>query len=509
MKTKRLLRSFKIIHLVLLCSALITCGLATTQQPQPERKYEENVEEDPPVVEADPHPKPARNKASVTESETDIVGESEAEAKPETEAENVPDSEGEHGSKVESEDGSNKTETANPESGKPESEPEGEDESHPVAEAVGGNLLARWIALYSIFICLIVIGNVTIMCIVLKNKKSRKTQAGVFFVSLLVSRTTVALFVMPGRIVGLYSEQWMGSFICKSCHYFGDGSATVSVFSTMATALAKYRMIKNRPEIPFPTTIKQLVAMWVVGYLWAIRSYILNDLYIVNTNLGPMIACITDPKANIMNAAFIFVDFACLFCLPAIIVVVYYTRSRKALNIRRRTITIEHLNKHPSYFNQVRSIHMLVIVMQLFTVCHLSPYIFRFYLYVINANEFNVDFAEIERWLYWISYSNPWLNVIVYIYFQDDIKKGLKQMCCCQAEDSATTTDSFVIQNRFFNLSLIQNTWGGRMHHSESSNARMNASHKDTEKEGESRRHSESSVTSVQMNVTYIDKEGE
>ena len=338
----------------------------------------------------------------------------------------------------------------------------------PLAEISDDNTLSIWITLFSLVIVLVIVGNVCIIIVVLRDKTTRKKQSNVFFLSLLISRTSVAIFVMPARITGLFSNELLGSTLCKLCHYAGRGSAVTSVMSTVAIALAKYHQVTTHKHVAWKTTLKQLVMLWIVGYLWAIRAAIVNDLLLLETGSGLIWACTADPQYAVVNTVFIFIDMILLFLIPLIIILICYIKLIKILNKTQVTETqdIKHkedIRHKEDMHNQDRhnrdrhnrdkhnqdkhiqdtehnddkkkkahmnTVLMLLAIMCLFTVCYSAPYIFHIYVYFNNINVMMADFAEIERIVYWVSYSNPWLNIFVYIAFREDIRIGLKKLFC-------------------------------------------------------------------------------
>ena len=46
------------------------------------------------------------------------------------------------------------------------------------------------------------------------------------------------------KSVGMFSEAYLGSILCKVCHYAALGSTASSVFSIVVIALVKYRSVK-------------------------------------------------------------------------------------------------------------------------------------------------------------------------------------------------------------------------------------------------------------------------
>ena len=50
-------------------------------------------------------------------------------------------------------------------------------------------------------------------------------------------------------ISGMFSEAYLGSILCKLCHYAAMGSTASSVFSIIAIALVKYRSVKVSTKV--------------------------------------------------------------------------------------------------------------------------------------------------------------------------------------------------------------------------------------------------------------------
>ena len=314
----------------------------------------------------------------------------------------------------------------------PESEPEQEPTpAEPVGERFDDATIIQWISLFSLCMIVIIAGNVIIIVVLLRNKKTRTKQANMFFLSLLIARTSVAILVIPARITGLFSNELLGSALCRLCHFAGRGSAVTSVLSTTAVALAKYQEIVNPNPVPMKTTVKLLCLIWGLGYAWAIRAPILNNLFLADTVAGPLWVCSVDPEHVYTNSIFIFIDFILLFFIPFIIVVFCYYKVIKVLNDMRQhaKASCKSDTDKMQMLAHVKGIRMLIVVMILFTVCYSLPYIFKLYIFFNQINVLMSNFAEIEMWVYWISYSNPWLNIFAYIIFRDDIRSGLVGLC--------------------------------------------------------------------------------
>ncbi len=363
-------------------------------------------------------------------------------------------------------------------------ETSGETKTDPVAEGELSDeaTLYLWICLYSVCILLIVVGNISIIYAMLRRKLLRRRPVNYFLFSLIVARASIGLLVVPARLLGLFSEEYLGSMLCKLCHHAGHTSSVTSILSTSMIAVTKYiDVVKYRGRLRFSTSQGSLgvAGVWIMGGLYAIRAPVFYDLILVDSHDGgtAYYACKIDPSFADINIVCVYLDLVLLFVLPFATIVYCYSGTIKGLK-RLSKITNENstknddrkpklveipppvevknawgeektiktaYNKAAGLRNQempfsvaekpeaesdpdvqkaaLRSIKMILIVASLFVVCTFIPYPFKIYTYYHDVSEaFNVC----ERWVYFLSYCNAWINVIVIIYFRKDIRDGLR-----------------------------------------------------------------------------------
>ncbi len=376
----------------------------------------------------------------------------------------------------------------------PEAEPESEtaaepeDEPSAVAEITDEARLYLWICLYSACILLIVIGNTAIIYAMLRRKLLRSRPVNYFLFSLIVARASIGLLVVPARLLGLFSEEYLGSILCKLCHYAGHTSTVTSILSTSMVAVTKYiDIVKHEGTLRFTTRQGSLgvVAVWIAGALYAIRAPIFYDLIAMKSEDGSTLySCRISPSFADVNIVFVYVDLVILFALPFAVIAFCYSGTIKGLrrmaadsmdskvpaedteNDEKPKLRVspppveirpvwedEEQQRKKSPFKaaqkmaanpeaesdaeirkaSLRSIKMILIVATLFVICTFIPYPFKIYTYYHEVSEaFNVA----ERWVYFLSYCNAWLNVIVILYFRKDIRDGMR--CRSARVDSGT-----------------------------------------------------------------------
>lgn len=345
----------------------------------------------------------------------------------------------------------------------PKAEPEGEPEAEPVGEPKGeyesepmSELITEpvpeaefssneekylWIALYAICMLLIVIGDALIIIAILKSKEMRQRTSNMYLLSLIFARTLIGVFVVPNQITASFSEEYMGSVACKLCHFSALGSSATSIISVVAVAVDKYqelmkfqvtgqKMERGKEKVSdkvqshqakkkLKKTFLIISGMWVLGHIYGIRNAFVNDMIVRNGRLQ----CINVPTLAHLNKWFLIADFLLLFTAPLFVILYCY-------------ISVIHfsLTRSPEAANSInqkalRTSQMLVVVMILFIVCNIPPYTLRM-MSTWSSQPSAVD-DSLEKGLYLASYSNSWLNVLVYLIFREDLRNGIRALCKC------------------------------------------------------------------------------
>ncbi len=310
--------------------------------------------------------------------------------------------------------------------GQPESEgvEQPEEEIEPEPEIGGTAEVVIFVTLYSLIIVFIIAGNAIVVAVIVRNKRLRQNTSNLFLMSLVTARASIGVFVVPAKLTGLFSEEYLGSILCKLCHFAALGSSVASILSICTIAIVKYRVvILNAKDC---ITMKQsgmvICMIWTVGFLYAIKAPIVNDLTIIQVQGIYIWACTIDPQYKNINKYFIFGDVFFLFLVPFIIVLFCYIAVVKRLTYETKMATHHNIVLE----HNAKAIKMLIILTGLFTVCTLSPMIFKIYLMWGGAYFNNINI--VEHVIYMFSYSNSWFNIIVFAIFRDDLRDGFIQM---------------------------------------------------------------------------------
>ena len=324
--------------------------------------------------------------------------------------------------------------------------------------------LVLLITLYSLVIFLVVVGNLGMVAVILRNKKLRKNPSNNYLISLLVSRALIGGLVVPARITGLFDARYLGSVLCKLCHFCGAGSAASSVFTIVAIAVNKYQLLDPNSvdsRNPVGHSIKVIIAVWIVGYVYAIKAAVTNDLVMTTVNGKEMWACASSPEFSTYVRGFLIVDVVCLFVIPFCIIITCYSRVIRHLanKVKSQKTTKssenESTNQRSSLPNgdqreevhgdlggkeqddnenvkkqqisdkrDLNTIRMVVVLVVLFTICTVIPTALQMYR-VWGGSAFE-GFSYLMHAVVLFASSNPWINIVVFIFFRDDLREGVK-----------------------------------------------------------------------------------
>lgn len=290
----------------------------------------------------------------------------------------------------------------------PQSEPEGDEVFR-----------FTFISLYGLCIILIVLGNGLIALSISRDSTLRKQISNLFLLSLLTARASLGLLVVPARITGMFSEKYLGSILCKLCHFMSGSSSVASVLSISSIAIVKYNTIvleKRSHMMSMKKSLGMIIIIWLFAAIYSIKIPITFDLIkTINDNDEANYACTFDPNFRKFNRSFVILDFIILFVIPLLIILVCYSRVLKKLSEKKAENNDQDINK---------SMKMLITLITLFIICNLPVQITR--LYVSFCGYVPSGFNIIENTIHLISYSNSWFNIAVFLTFRKELRQSLK-----------------------------------------------------------------------------------
>ena len=287
------------------------------------------------------------------------------------------------------------------------------------------NKVYIFVAAYSLVIFLIVIGNIGVAVTIMSNKELRKKTSELYLFSLVTARTMIGCFVVPARITGMFSEAYLGTKMCKLCHFCAGGSSVASIYSIMAIAGVKLYQVKTgQPyaRLPLKKALIIMTLVWGFSLAYAIRYAVINDMVtIVEVTGSEFISCTTTDTYAGMDKYFGIVDIITLFIIPLFFILFCYIQVINALT--QNKIDLSHSRERLVIQIDPASktaIKMLILLVVLFTICTAAPMILQ--LYKLWGGDIFEGYSDLENAVFIFSYSNAWINVVIFVVFREDLR---------------------------------------------------------------------------------------
>ena len=306
------------------------------------------------------------------------------------------------------------------------------------AEGMDQVELNAWLTVYSLWIVLTIAFNIAVVYAILKSRASRKKPTDKLLLALVISRIMIGLFVIPTRITGLYSERYLGSILCKLCHYTFAVSTVSSVLVTLSIAVAKYRASVGLWQDSFRRINLNIFLVFLVASIYSLRAVFVYDLNFIELPAETTWSCSVIPDRRYVDNIISFVDFFLLFCAPLLIILICYRQvlrqefDKKTTVHKVNKVAAQFLKKNLSYEElksirdaSLNSIRMIIVISVLFTICSSVPYMWKLYMRCVS--DLPRNFSIIDHTIHLVSYSNPWLNALVILYFRPDLRGEIFQ----------------------------------------------------------------------------------
>ena len=282
-----------------------------------------------------------------------------------------------------------------------------------------------FVTAYSLVIFLIVTGNVGIAVTIMSSPELRKKTSELYLFSLVTARTMIGFFVVPARITGMFSEAYLGTHMCKLCHFCAGGSSVASIYSIVAIAGVKLYQVKKGQayvKLPLKKALIIMACVWMFSMAYSIRYVIVNDMVsIVDSAGSEFISCTTVDEYAKLDRYFIIVDIIALFGIPLFVISFCYIQVINALTQNKIELSLSQerlvIQIDPA---SKTAIKMLIILVVLFTVCTGAPMILQ--LYKLFGGYIFEGYSDFENAVFIFCYSNAWVNVVIFAVFREDLR---------------------------------------------------------------------------------------
>uniref|UniRef100_A0A3P8W3T2 Substance-P receptor n=1 Tax=Cynoglossus semilaevis TaxID=244447 RepID=A0A3P8W3T2_CYNSE len=293
--------------------------------------------------------------------------------------------------------------------------------------------IVLWAMAYSCIVIVSVVGNVTVIWIIMAHKRMR-TVTNYFLLNLAFAEASMSAFnTVINFTYAVHNEWYFGLVYCRFHNFFPIAAVFASIYSMTAIALDRYVAIIHPLHQRMSSTETKVVVgvIWVLALLLAFPQY-----YYSNTEQLPgRVVCYIDwPEYTVYYVCVaILIYFLPLLVMGCAYLVVGMTlwaseipgdssdRYREQLIAKRKVVK------------------MMIVVVCTFAFCWL-PYHVYFLLYEFLPDMFEVRLTQqFYLAIMWLAMSSTMYNPIIYCCLNDRFRAGFKHAfhCCpCVPEGS-------------------------------------------------------------------------
>ena len=287
---------------------------------------------------------------------------------------------------------------------------------------------------YGILILASLIGNAFVIVVFYRRKRLRTT-VHYFIVNIAISDLAIPVIILPSEMSSVF-KVWLvdgalGSILCKLVWYAWGVSATVSIFSMVVIAIDRFHAVLFATKPAFfsrRTCHRLIVVMWVSALvLWAHYFYGYGLVY-RNTRLACVFSwgSMMDTKKVLMITWMAFLSLSFLSAIALTVLyssfVIFLCRTKNNFHLAPQIV------QNRAKKNRRIACMLAIITVAFFALC--TP----FNIWVIMRSlEPNIRSPCLFIWFasYVLPVLYPVLNPVVYYIFNDEYRKGFKELLCC------------------------------------------------------------------------------
>ncbi|RWS29452.1 tachykinin-like peptides receptor 86C [Leptotrombidium deliense] len=299
-----------------------------------------------------------------------------------------------------------------------------------------------WILLFSVMLVIAVIGNLTVIWIIMCHKRMR-TVTNFFLLNLTIADLMMAVFNAIFNFVFMLQSHWpFGQMYCSINNFVANLTVACSVFTIAATSVDRYLAIVHPLK---PHLSKRTIAS-IVSLIWIFASFLSLPNLIYSKAItypyagreertvcfllwpdGPPAFSSLDYIYNIM---FLILTYA----LPMILMAIMYTLIGRVLwgsqgigeetSIQREVIR-----------SKQKIVKMLIVVVIIFAICWLPYHIYFVYTHHVPDVVNRAYIQHVYLAFYWLAMSNSMYNPLIYVWMNKRFRNYFKRVLLCKHQN--------------------------------------------------------------------------
>uniref|UniRef100_A0A3Q3WWD5 G-protein coupled receptors family 1 profile domain-containing protein n=1 Tax=Mola mola TaxID=94237 RepID=A0A3Q3WWD5_MOLML len=294
--------------------------------------------------------------------------------------------------------------------------------------------IVLWAIAYSCIVLVSVVGNVTVIWIIMAHKRMR-TVTNYFLLNLAFAEASMSAFnTVVNFTYAVHNEWYFGLIYCRFHNFFPIAAVFASIYSMTAIALDRYMAIIHPLQQRMSSTETKVVVgvIWVLALLLAFPQY----YYSTTDQLPDRVVCYIDWPENAV-CDFKKIYYVCvailLYFLPLLVMGCAYLVV--GLTLWAGEIPGDSSDRYKEQLMAKRKVvKMMIVVVCTFAICWL-PYHIYFLLHQFFPDMFEEKFIQqVYLAIMWLAMSSTMYNPIIYCCLNDRFRAGFKQafhFCPC------------------------------------------------------------------------------
>ncbi|XP_004681129.1 PREDICTED: substance-K receptor [Condylura cristata] len=292
--------------------------------------------------------------------------------------------------------------------------------------------LALWATVYLALMLVAVIGNATVIWIILAHQRMR-TVTNYFIVNLALSDLSMAAFNVAFNFIYASHNIWyFGRAFCYFQNLFPIMSIFVSIYSMTAIAADRYMAIVHpfQPRLSSLATKAVIVGIWLVALALAFPQCLYSTITVDQGATKCKVIWPEDSEGR-KRLLYHLVLIVLIYFLPLLVMFLAY--SVIGFTLWRRGVP-----RHQAHGANLRHLQakkfvkMMVLVVVTFAICWL-PYHFYFILDKFWKDIYHQKFIQqVYLVIFWVAMSSTMYNPIIYCCLNHRFRSGFRlAFRCC------------------------------------------------------------------------------
>ena len=312
------------------------------------------------------------------------------------------------------------------------------------------------------FYCIVLFTSLvanTLVVLIIQRKKRMRTTTNYFIANMAVSDLLFPIFAIPKEIseVFLGRMSWAvggipGDVLCKLISFLQDISTAVSIQSLVVIAVDRFYAVKFplRPPVITPKKSRGIVCLtWLVAltlhcpYFYTFRVLSVGDSTLCVSTWEPAFETVSTQR---LYAVILMVS---LTLLPVALLVIFYALIATELLCKQIPGSQTNQERQRREKENAKVLKQVVTVVALFICCIMPFTVLTFLALFVFQCGFPPTYLFATKF---IVHSNAALNPFIYFIFNDNYRRGFKEMFSARRRASHTSNSRrrTEVENRHF-----------------------------------------------------------